>query len=158
MLTDKNPEPLEIQFGVGLGNIKFGATIDEVEQLLGRPTEVEIMHPDKSVVGWYYNDHRLRIAFQKQRYRLPGGACDDFLRVMLLVTSHPDATLCGIKIIGQPENSVMKLLEESGYTGFHRKDAPAPPRYTDFHSDNLSVTLDFRDGLLRRVIWAPKGV
>ncbi len=137
-----------IQIAQGLGVIKFGFTTEDMQRYLGTPDEVETLDPGTdSAVMWYYVGQKLQIIFQKS-------ATDGAMSITQLTTSHPTATLWGTRIIGRPENEVLALFKAHGREEFTEwEESPDAPSYKSFRMENLRVTLDFRNGLLQRVLW-----
>jgi hypothetical protein len=145
-----------IEIGRGLGDIKFGMSLEEVRQRLGAPDEIETFDETESVVLWYYSNHKLQIIFLTSA-RGPGSPVDEPRRVNQLTTSHPDVILWDRRIIGQNEDEVLNLFRANGYDGFVREEEPVRSlKYTSYRLDKSRMTLEFRDGLLRFILWGTK--
>ena len=60
----------EINFGEGIGELKFGMTKDQVSSLLGKPDEIEnIPGIDEEVnddlVSWHYDNLEISLVFDR---------------------------------------------------------------------------------------------
>jgi hypothetical protein len=141
-----------IRITQGLGAIKFGMAMEEVRQCLGNPDEVEILDENESVIMWAYTNHKLQVLFQT--FHCEPASSEELRRVTQLTTRHPDALLWETKIIGRSENDVLGLFRAQGYDGFVREEEPVGSlTYTSYRLNSSRVSLDFRDGLLRFILW-----
>lgn len=137
-----------VEIAKGLGEIQFGFTTEDVQRHRGRPDEAETLDPKtESTVMWFYADERLQIIFQKS-------STDEEKRVVQLTTSHPAATLWGKRIIGCPESEVLALFKVHGHENFMAmNESVGGKKYKSLRMESSRVTLDFRDGLLQRLLW-----
>lgn len=93
--------------GVGLGELKFGLTKEQVESLMGAPDEVDFIpgfdeEINESLESWHYNSHEFSVVFD----------ADYDWRVVSIAISDPFFTLNGHNIIGMEKKEVIKLLQQ----------------------------------------------
>ena len=59
-----------IQFGIGLGIIKFGMSRDQVKIILGEPNEKELHYDEDANIDaselWHYDDLDISISFDQE--------------------------------------------------------------------------------------------
>lgn len=87
---------------VGIDNIVFGSSRDEIKKLLGEPTTT-IKHEwpdDTDTESWIYEALGLELNF---------GSDEDY-RLTTITTSSPDATLDGVQPVGLAEEKLKELL------------------------------------------------
>lgn len=91
----------EIKPGVGLDDLKFGATREEVESMLGVPDEIdEDLDSDEPSVAYFYWTFDLSLHFD---------ADDDFLLGTMELGSE-QATVEGVPVIGLHKDELIKAL------------------------------------------------
>ena len=91
----------EIKPGVGLDDLKFGATRDEVESLLGPPDEIdEDLDSDEPSVAYFYWTFDLSLHFDAE---------DDFLLGTMELGSE-QATVEGVPVIGLLKDELVAAL------------------------------------------------
>ncbi|MCO6360237.1 hypothetical protein [Roseivirga pacifica] len=93
---------MKIKPGVGIDNLKFGMTEEQIFDLVGTPTTIVVDKDDedKNLV-YQYNELKLRLTFYRE-YGLKFG----YVR-----TSNPKITLNNKAIIGIPINDAIKIFE-----------------------------------------------
>jgi hypothetical protein len=127
--------------------VEFGATTQQVQNQLGLPDETENL--DQSTTLWCYKLLKLEIAFQSADWP----SADMEKHVVQFVTRHPAITLWGEQIIGRHEAEVLGIFREHGFgSPSVSEEAIGQFSFKTFRFQNLSVVLDFRDGLLRSVL------
>lgn len=144
-----------IEIAQGLGGIRFGCSTEDVQRRLGPPDEREILDPGpNSIEIWYYSSQKLHIGFRESDC---GSAelTEKRMGVDQLTTRHPDAELWGTRIIGRKQDEVLELFKQQGYEAFVECDDAhdALLGYKSLRMENFRVTLDFRYGLLKCVLW-----
>jgi hypothetical protein len=99
----------EVEFGAGIGDLRFGMSQDDVKNILGNPDEIEnIETPEGEVseelVSWHYNDLELSLIFDQQYdWKLVSLSCSD-----------PHYTLHGRSIVGIDQDEFEDFLENLG--------------------------------------------
>src|SRR5882762_8303427 len=101
---------LEILVNYGLGELRFGATISEVEALLGKPSRTEDLLPEivDMVAIWDYNLLGIKLTFL---LRSEFGNSSNPLgeRVLVLISSKSaEVTLFGKPVWGQRIELIME--------------------------------------------------
>lgn len=97
----------EIIPGVGLGEIKFGMTRDEVKKIAGSPDDVENLpgfeeEVNDELESWHYDTHEFSLVFD----------ADYDWRLVSIAVSDPYFTFHGKSIVGMEKQAVMDLFAE----------------------------------------------
>jgi hypothetical protein len=98
----------EIALGTGIGNIRFGYSMDQVKDVMGEPEEVEESDDEDEFEhkAWNYWQQGYSFFFDHE---------DDY-RLSCIQTENPDVTLFGKRIFDLTGDEVKELLEENGIT------------------------------------------
>lgn len=99
----------EVKLGIGLGNIKFGLTKDELTRLKGNPAEKDLYNASGEEDGylteaWHYDADEFSVSFDEE----------DNWKLTTISTSSEDAQLFGEKLIGLNIDEVISRLEKQG--------------------------------------------
>ena len=131
---------------VGFGDLKFGATKNEVNTFLGEPQEIETIAGDEDfsdVEVWSYYDQGHAVYFEKEFE----DRCTNF------ETDHDEATLFGKKVFGLKEKELIALMKENGFSDIEAEDeAEWEERRVSFF--DAQVDFIFDDKVLVQVSWA----
>ena len=133
-----------IKPGIGLGDLRFGSTRDEVEVYLGKPDRLESELEPGACPMWYYDSIGVSISFD-----------DDDLRLNIIETSSPSATLNGHTLIGKTKDEVMSFIE-SNISGSHeeeRYDLDGDSRGCELYFSSQSLHLWLEDDILTEIQW-----
>ena len=133
-----------IKPGIGLGTIRFGATMDECRDYFGKPTEeLREDFEEEEYITWYYGDGDVALSFE---------GSEDF-KLGTIILSHPDATLDNEKIIGKSIDEIKQYLKRKAYFYLEEKD--------EFESNMMVINVGalecnfmFTDGLLDGIQWS----
>jgi len=79
---------MELKPEIGIGNLKFGMKITEVENILGKPDIERIDKDNENRLILVFNNQKLRLTFYESENR----------RLGYIETSNPNLTFNGIKI------------------------------------------------------------
>ncbi len=92
---------LEIKIKQGLGNIKFGMTMAETQNILGQPTDTEVIDDGmgQDITVAHYDNDDISLFFEGAESLLN---CFDI--------SNPEVTLFGEKIFQKNEREIVSLL------------------------------------------------
>ncbi len=133
---------LEIKPKEGFGEIKFGEILDNVVMLLGEPQELDSLEEEEelSMLILHYWDLGFSIIFEGVSKQVVAG----------FETDHPDATMYGKKVIGMPEEEVISMMKEKGYSEFETDMEDGDKRLT---YEDLLLDFYFRDGKVIYVNW-----
>jgi len=130
--------------GVGIGELKFGASIEEAEAYFGAPDD-----RDESKLG---DDTTVRLLWGDDL------ACwfdsDDDFRLGSIQVEHSDAVLSGHRLIGHRRADVFELLVPLfGEPELEDMSVIERPDYWLANFDSLSLNLWFENGLLASIQW-----
>lgn len=97
----------EITLGIGMGPLRFGASMDEVRALMGEPEEVEESEDDDEFEhqAWNYLEEGFSLYFDRE---------DDY-RLSCIETDHPELSLYGEVIQGKSVEDVQALFSRHGH-------------------------------------------
>jgi len=102
-------ENIEISLKIGLNELKFGLTSDEVLKILGNPDEKEnIQEEEGNTEIWFYDEDGITVFFDVK----------ENMRCILLETEHENTLLFGSKIFELNEKNIKELFEKNGYSDF----------------------------------------
>ena len=93
---------MKIQSLLGIGNITFGSTKDEIQNILGKPSSIQIDEwPDQTKSEtWLFEKPGLELAFDEE----------DNYRLGTITTTSREAVLENIKPIGLNINAIIKYI------------------------------------------------
>lgn len=100
---------------IGFGDLKFGATKNEVKTMLGEPQEVELIEGDEDfsdIEIWFYWDQECSVFFENE--------FED--KCTNIETDNMAAVLFGKAIFELNEKQIIDLLKENGYSDFETED------------------------------------
>lgn len=126
---------IEIKPLVGFGDIKFGASKQEVEDYFGKPQEVEMLENEddsSKTETWNYWDEGHTVYFEKEE----GDVCFNF------ETDNEEATLFGKKVFEMDINEVLALMNENGYEDSEIDDEEEGERILSFYDAMIDFVFD----------------
>jgi len=130
----------------GFGSLKFGATQQEVEKILGKPQETEVIDMEgdiQEVEVWSYWEDGHAVYFEKAL----DNVCTNF------ETDHPDATLFGQKVFELDKDGIIKLMEDQAFTSHEvEEDKDLDELILFFHDAHMQFV--FENDQLVLVSWA----
>ena len=95
-----------IKIGIGLGDIKFGVSREELIKKIGDPTEIDQYTPvedeDYLTESWHYDENELSVSFDEE----------DNWRLTTIAISSPNSLFHDIKLIGKKKGEVLDLLKD----------------------------------------------
>ncbi|MBK6362340.1 MAG: hypothetical protein IPL63_08125 [Saprospiraceae bacterium] len=133
----------EINFGEGIGELKFGMTKDQVSSLLGKPDEIEnIPGIDEEVnddlVSWHYDNLEISLVF------------DRLYDWKLVSISGSDAfyTLHGRSVVGIPLDEFEDFFENLGIEITNSEDLSDEdnPNFYLIESEDIGLLVWFDEG------------
>ncbi len=136
-----------IKPGYGLGTIEFGSTREDVEQILGKPDEVENYNlseeeGDKSE-AWHFDDLEMSLSFEEFY---------DW-QLLSIAVSGESYTLNGVKLIGKDKTTVIDILEEMK---LGELEVDTDEDDVDMISiPELNINFWFEDDVLSEIQWEP---
>ncbi|PHI21438.1 hypothetical protein CEQ90_03300 [Lewinellaceae bacterium SD302] len=94
---------MKLQPGTGIGQITFGLTPEETEDLLGHPDRVGLDEEDEGSLSYQYNHLKLRLTY----YDRTDG------RLGYIRCAHPELNYRGHRLIGAPVKKAQFVLRKS---------------------------------------------
>ena len=135
-----------IRLGVGLGELKFGASRDDVRLYLGDPEDVneDLLSFDPSI-AWYYWEAGLSAHFDGE---------DDF-RLGTIQIEREDAELLGMRMIGRPRHEALAMLApyDLGPVEEEGMESAESPTMRVMRWDEQNLDLWFDDGKVDAIQW-----
>lgn len=142
-------ENKKITPGRGVGEILLGMTRNQVEQLIGKPDEIEETDYDDggSAITWFYYDLQFDLNFESE----------DDMRLSFISVENEDCLLSGKIKAGMDKQAVLDACAELGFSA---------PDIEDFSSDDApnqelvglekeNINLWFTDGKLDEIQFGP---
>ena len=140
-----------INIGKGVGELRFGATREQVLALLGEPAEREKYSlselENDDTESWHYDDLDLSLSFDEE---------NDW-RLSSIAISSPDYTLAGNPLIGKTKKEVLEQFRADSW-GEPVEDEEVSkdnPENSLLHIDKASMSLWFENEELTEVQIGP---
>jgi len=139
----------EIQFGLGLGDIKFGSSMDFVESKLGKPEfkeRTDFLSDGTDITEyWYYYNKTLKASFDK----------DDDYRLGLFQIYDEKYTLYGECLIGLSKSEILKFGDKHELGMWESSDVTTPHSSIceQIAFDNFSLDFWFDANLVESISW-----
>ncbi len=134
----------EIKPGTGYGKIKFGASMDDIEARLGKPSEIE--RDEDQLTYWHYDDEILSLTFDgTEGWKLSSLLAGDL----------------GMKLFDQDldelsQEGLKALLKENGAKNVTSQDEIVDGATIDtIEAEDLEMIFWFENGDLTEVQWGP---
>ena len=129
---------MTIRPGVGLGDLKFGASRDEVQAYLGEPVVDDENLRDW--LNWEYPEIGVSVSFDREYS----------LRLLSISTTSKESSLFGHRLIGMKSKEALEIIEGKGLGGWKRvKDALG----WEAEFNDVSVEFRFDDDQLWLISW-----
>ncbi|MBK0403581.1 hypothetical protein I5M27_11330 [Adhaeribacter sp. BT258] len=121
----------EIVLGQGIGDIKFGLTMEEIETIMGKPEEVEESEEDEEFEYqvWNYWEEGYSFYFDE----------DDDYRLGLIETANEEVTLFGQKIFQMKQSEVETLLKSKGLSNPDKETLETGERHITYEKEMLDM-------------------
>lgn len=136
--------------GIGLGDITFGMSREEVEQLLGTPQAKTVTSYDDSGEdlsdSWEYHELRLDLSFEEE---------EDW-RLSIISASSEDYTLEGKELIGLEMEELLPELAELQINDLVVEDLEGEhPESQLISSEATGMNFWLNKGILEEIQWGP---
>lgn len=133
----------EIIPGVGIGDIKFGMSREEVRKIAGKPDDIENLpgfeeEISDTLESWHYDEYEFSMVFD----------ADYDWKMVSVAVSDPFFTFHGKSIVGMDKQDVMDLLEQNNIEISSIEDV------SDEENPDLELIESENDGLM---IWLEDG-
>ncbi len=124
---------LEIKPKIGLGNLLFGSTMQQVKSTLGTPEETEEITEEEGFYTevWHYWESGLSVFFDE----------DDNNLFSCAEVDNENATLWGKPVFEMSEDAIIMLFREHGFVDFDSEVHPWGEKRVSY--DDLLVDLYF---------------
>ncbi|GHA64627.1 hypothetical protein [Pontibacter akesuensis] len=124
----------EIRLGKGLGKIKFGLTMEEVEQLIGEPEEVEESDEEDEFEhqAWNYWEEGYSLYFDKE---------DDY-RLSCIETANREVQIWGERVFEMSRDQVMQLFADNDITDPEEEEAETGETRISFEREMIDLYFD----------------
>ncbi|MFB6317330.1 hypothetical protein [Saccharicrinis sp. FJH54] len=140
-----------IIIGQGLGDLRFGMSMDEVRDILGDPDEIEKYTDDEEddnlTETWHYDEQELSLSFDEMTGWI----------LVTIAVSSVDYAFEGLKLIGLSYDSVMQKVKKLELGDMVSEDITddegLKQKLVSF--DDVAVSFWFEEDLLSEIIWAP---
>jgi len=138
---------MEIKPGLGLDNILFGVTKQELMDILGEPDEVRLEEEDEELEEVLrYNKLKTCFSFDFENDD------DDEKRLSWIESENPSLTIFNGTVIGQSEEDITELLSSNKIDdSYVEEDLYIDTLYSD--DDNLEFEMLY--GKVARVMFGP---
>ena len=133
----------KIEIGIGIGDVKFGMSPDQVKSILGEPDEVNKQiyseeDPDYYTIEWHYDAIELSVVFDMM----------ETLELTTISISGSVYTLEGKELIGNSIEQVMALLDNTDLSSEWEELEEEEDNARSFVNDEEGLSLYFENGLL----------
>ena len=129
----------ESVLGQGIGDIKVGLTMDEVETIMGKPEEVETSEEDEEFEYevWNYWEEGYSFYFDE----------DDDYRLGLIETANEEVTMFGEKIFQMKQAEVEALLKNKGLSNPDKETLETGEKHVTYEKEMLDMYFE-KDALV----------
>jgi len=128
----------------GIGELSFGASMQDVVELLGQPEDSEVItdgDDEVETLVWHYWGNGVTL-FIEGRDNSVFSNCE--------LENH-EATLFGVKVFGLNEESIISLMKENGFAEYEAEMEPWEEKRLSF--EDAQADFYFLDGILTTVNW-----
>lgn len=132
---------MEIKIGVGLDNIVFGMSQEDVKNLLGTPDKV-------SYTEWSYG---VVLTFNKIMTKFKFDEKED-LKLVSIETFYSDVIMLDQRVIGKEKSELETLLQSFGFSKLEYEEYDF---FETIHCDNVDATFEFEFNRLRGIEFSP---
>jgi hypothetical protein len=124
----------EIQLGTGIGNIRFGFTMDQVKDIMGEPEEIEESDEDDEFEhkAWNYWDQGYSFFFDRE---------DDY-RLSCIQTENPNVILFGEKVFELSADQVKELVRKNGLTDYETEKLDTGETRLSYEREMIDLYLE----------------
>ena len=132
---------MEIIIGIGLDNIIFGMSQEEIKSILGEPDKINSEEIDYGIV-YYFNKEMLVVKFDK----------DENFKLYSIESFNPEIKMFNKRIMKKSKDSIKTLLRKKGYTkvGYQEYDS-----FDTLYFEEIRTTLMFEFDRLRSIEFSP---
>lgn len=124
----------DIRLGKGLGKIKFGLTMEEVEELIGEPEEVEESDEEDEFEhqAWNYWEEGYSLYFDKE---------DDY-RLSCIETANREVQIWGDRVFEMSKAQILQLFADNDITGPEEEETETGETRVSFEREMIDMYFD----------------
>jgi len=124
----------DIRLGKGLGKIKFGLTMDEVEELIGEPEEVEESDEEDEFEhqAWNYWEEGYSLYFDKE---------DDY-RLSCIETANREVQIFGERVFEMSREQILQLFADHDIATYEEEEAETGETRISFEKEMIDLYFD----------------
>ncbi|WP_161889606.1 hypothetical protein [Pontibacter russatus] len=124
----------DIRLGKGLGKIKFGLTMEEVEELIGEPEEVEESDEEDEFEhqAWNYWEEGYSLYFDKE---------DDY-RLSCIETANREVQIWGERVFEMSKAQILQLFADNDITGSEEEETETGETRVSFEREMIDMYFD----------------
>ncbi|GAB3195017.1 hypothetical protein ABID22_000026 [Pontibacter aydingkolensis] len=124
----------DIRLGKGLGKIKFGLTMEEVEELIGEPEEVEESDEEDEFEheAWNYWEDGYSLYFDKE---------DDY-KLSCIETANREVQLWGERIFEMSKDQIVRLFADNNISNPEEEEAETGETRLSFEKEMIDLYFD----------------
>jgi hypothetical protein len=124
----------EIKLGEGIGQIKFGLTMEDVEAALGEPEEIEESDENDEFEHkvWNYWEEGYSFYFDHE---------DDY-RLSCIETADPEVKLFGQKIFGMTQQQIEEMMKSKGIVNPERETLETGETRVSYEKEMIDMYFD----------------
>jgi hypothetical protein len=124
----------DIRLGKGLGKIKFGLTMEEVEELVGEPEEIEESDEEDEFEhqAWNYWEEGYSLYFDKE---------DDY-RLSCIETANREVQIWGDRVFEMSKDQILQLFADNGITDPEEEEAETGETRLSFDKEMIDLYFD----------------
>ncbi len=124
----------DIRLGKGLGKIKFGLTMKEVEELIGEPEEIEESEEDDEFEhqAWNYWEEGYSLYFDKE---------DDY-RLSCIETANREVQLWGERIFEMSPDQILQLFADNNMHNPEEEEMEGGETRISFEKEMIDLYFD----------------
>lgn len=132
---------IEIKPRIGLGDLHFGATMEEAERYLGKAEDVELLDEEEGYTTsvWHYWEKGYSLFFNAEHNNV--FSCVEI--------DNSDSILWGEKVFNLNEDELKELFKKNGYTNIETEQQEWGEKRISF--DDLLVDCYFENGRLTSI-------
>ena len=124
----------DIRLGKGLGKIKFGLTMDEVEELIGEPEEVEESDEEDEF------EHQA-LNYWEEGYSLYFDKEDDY-RLSCIETANREVLIFGERVFEMSREQILQLFADHDITNPEEEEAETGETRISFEKEMIDLYFD----------------
>ncbi|MGC7873763.1 hypothetical protein ACPUYX_19905 [Desulfosporosinus sp. SYSU MS00001] len=132
---------MEIKTGIGLDQLIFGMSYEEVRNILGEPDKILETEKIDGVVYYFY-DQLIKTKFDKRKNE----------KLYSIEVHNPEVSFFNQKVINKTKTEIEMLLKNNGYTDLEYEDYEI---FDTIFCEEIWTTFQFELNRLRNIEFSP---